>query len=165
MKIAKNTVPSISYELVVEGEMVDKATNESPLVFLFGAGNLLPEFESNLDGLEPGNEFSFQLSAENGYGEFNPQAIVDLPIDTFKVDGKVQNEVLVEGKVIPMQDQNGNPLQGRVMNVSEENVKMDFNHPLAGKELAFSGKIEDVREAEKEEIEHGHVHGKGGVQH
>lgn len=165
MKIEKNTVPSISYELTVEGEVVDTATNESPLTFLFGAGNLLPEFENNINGLEKGADFSFELSPENGYGEFNAEAIVELPVDTFKVEGEIQKDLLVVGNTVPMQDQNGNPLQGVIQEVTDLAVKMDFNHPLAGKTLNFSGKIESVREAEKEEIEHGHAHGPGGVQH
>ena len=69
------------------------------------------------------------------------------------------------GNVIPMQDQNGNPLRGTVKEIADTTVKMDFNHTLAGQELHFTGQIVDLREGTEEEISHGHVHGPGGHQH
>ncbi len=165
MKIAKHTVPSVSYTLTVEGEVVDKAEKDQPLSFIHGIGMMVPGFETNLEGLTAGTAYDFKLSAEEAYGEYNEEALVDLPISTFMVDGKVNDSMLNIGQVIPMQDQNGNPLQGTVMEVNEESVKMDFNHMLAGKELNFTGEVIDVREATQEEIEHGHIHGPGGHQH
>ena len=162
MKIAKNTVPSVSYVLTVDGEVVDEAKNEAPLSFIFGVGGMIPGFEKNLDGLETGDSYEFTLSPDEAYGEYNQNAVVDLPLSTFSVDGKIQEELLVVGKVIPMQDQNGNPLNGTVVGVGKETVKMDFNHMLAGKSLHFEGKVIDVREASPEELEHGHVHGPEG---
>ncbi len=162
MKIAKNTVPSVSYVLTVDGEVVDEAKNETPLSFIFGVGGMIPGFEKNLDGLETGDSYEFTLSPDEAYGEYNQNAVVDLPLSTFSVDGKIQEELLVVGKVIPMQDQNGNPLNGTVVGVGKETVKMDFNHMLAGKSLHFEGKVIDVREASPEELEHGHVHGPEG---
>ncbi len=162
MKIAKNTVPSVSYVLTVDGEVVDEAKKETPLSFIFGVGGMIPGFEKNLDGLETGDSYEFTLSPDEAYGEYNQNAVVDLPLSTFSVDGKIQEELLVVGKVIPMQDQNGNPLNGTVVGVGKETVKMDFNHMLAGKSLHFEGKVIDVREASPEELEHGHVHGPEG---
>ncbi len=162
MKIAKNTVPSVSYVLTVDGEVVDEAKKETPLSFIFGVGGMIPGFEKNLDGLETGDTYDFTLSPEEAYGDYNQSAVVDLPINTFSVDGKVQEELLVIGKVIPMQDQNGNPLNGTVIEIGEESVKMDFNHILAGKNLHFAGEVVDVRVASPEELEHGHVHGPEG---
>lgn len=159
MKIAKNTVPSVSYVLTVDGKVVDQAKKEAPLSFIFGVGGMIPGFESNLDGLETGNTYDFTLSPEEAYGEYNKDALVDLPKSTFSVDGKEQEDLLVIGKVIPMQDQNGNPLNGTVIEIIEDTVKMDFNHVLAGKSLHFAGEVVEVREASKEELEHGHVHG------
>jgi len=165
MKISKHKVPSVSYTLKVKGEVMDQASSEQPLVFLFGTGTMIPGFEQNLEGKEKGDNFDFSLQPEEAYGDYNPQAVVDLPMDTFKVDGKVNEEMLKIGNVIPMQDQNGNPLRGTVKEVAEETVKMDFNHVLAGEELHFTGEVVDVRDATQEEIEHGHVHGPGGHQH
>ena len=165
MKIVKHTVPSVAYTLVVDGEVVDMAEKDKPLSFIHGIGMMVPGFESNLEGLTSGTKYDFKLTPEDAYGAYNEEAVVDLPISTFMVDGKVNEKMLNVGQVVPMQDQNGSPLNGTIMEINEEAVKMDFNHMLAGKELNFTGEIIDVREATKEEIEHGHIHGPGGHQH
>jgi FKBP-type peptidyl-prolyl cis-trans isomerase SlyD len=88
-----------------------------------------------------------------------------LPKDVFKIDGELQEDMLVEGNIIPLQDQQGNPMQGVVLEIGGDTVKMDLNHQLAGKTLHFSGEVLEVREATKEEIAHGHVHGPDGHHH
>ncbi|MDX5444134.1 MAG: peptidylprolyl isomerase, partial [Hymenobacteraceae bacterium] len=90
---------------------------------------------------------------------------VPLPKHIFEVDGEINDEMLQPGNFIPMADQEGNQLQGQVVEVTDEAVIMDFNHPLAGKDMFFKGKVEKVREATQEEIDHGHVHGEGGHHH
>lgn len=165
MKIAKHTVPSVTYTLVVDGEVVDKAEKDQPLSFIQGIGMMVPGFESNLEGLTAGTKYEFSLTPEEAYGAYNEEAVVDLPMSTFEVDGKVKEGLLNVGQVVPMQDQNGNPLQGTVIEIAEDKVKMDFNHMLAGKELNFTGEILEVREATQAELDHGHVHGPGGHQH
>lgn len=165
MKIEQHKVPSVSYVLKVKDQVMDQASAEEPLAFIFGVGSMIPGFESNLAGKVKGDNFEFSLQPEDAYGDYNPEAVVDLPIDTFKVDGKINESMLKVGNVVPMQDQNGNPLRGTVKEIADESVKMDFNHMLAGEELHFSGQVVDVRDATKEEIDHGHVHGPGGHQH
>jgi FKBP-type peptidyl-prolyl cis-trans isomerase SlyD len=81
-----------------------------------------------------------------------------LPIDIFKVDGVVDMAMLKTGNIIPMSDRDGNRLDGKVIAITGESVKMDFNHPLAGHQLHFSGEVIDVRDASEEEIAHGHAH-------
>lgn len=165
MKIDKNTVASVTYALEVEGELVEKTDKSNPLTFLVGVGMMIPGFEQQLVGKQPGDNYDITVQPEDAYGESDPQAIVDLPKDVFKVDGELQDDLLVEGNVIPLQDQNGSPLQAVVLEVGEDTVKMDFNHMLAGKTLHFKGEIVDVREATAEEINHGHVHGPDGHHH
>lgn len=165
MKIAKHTVPSVTYTLVVDGEVVDMAEKDKPLLFIHGIGMMVPGFEKNLEGMKAGENYKFSLKPEEAYGLYDEGAVVDLPKSTFEVDGKVKEDLLNIGQVVPMQDQNGNPLNGTVMEVTNETVKMDFNHMLAGKELNFTGEILEVREATQAEIDHGHVHGPGGHQH
>lgn len=165
MKIDKNTVASVTYALEVEGELVEKTDKSNPLTFLVGVGMMIPGFEQQLIGKQPGDNYDITVQPEDAYGESDPQAIVDLPKDVFKVDGELQDDLLVEGNVIPLQDQNGSPLQAVVLEVGEDTVKMDFNHMLAGKTLHFKGEIVDVREATAEEINHGHVHGPDGHHH
>ena len=83
---------------------------------------------------------------------------MDLPKNIFEVDGKIEEGLLAEGNVIPMQNDDGQKFNGVVVEVKEESVTVDFNHPLAGDDLHFAGNIMEVREATKEEVEHGHVH-------
>ncbi|MPL72138.1 FKBP-type peptidyl-prolyl cis-trans isomerase SlyD [bioreactor metagenome] len=168
MIISKNKVVSLTYELKLdnaEGEVVDMADAAQPLVFLYGAGNMLPKFESNLAELKANDDFEFTLSSDDAYGPVIEEAVVELPIDIFMVDGKIDPDMLFVGNVIPMQDNEGRPLDGTVVSISDDKVKMDFNHPMAGKTLHFTGKILELREATAEEISHGHVHGPHGHHH
>lgn len=168
MKVGNQKVVSLTYELRQKdatGELIQKVEKDRPFVYLFGVGGLLPKFEESLSDLEAGNEFSFELSAKEGYGEHNAEAIVDLDKKIFEVDGKIDENLLQIGNQITMQDQNGNPLDGVVLEIGDDKVKMDFNHPLAGMDLHFSGTILEVREATAEELDHGHVHGAHGHHH
>ena len=147
MKIDSNKHVSLTYELKVDGEVVDQATIERPLEFIYDAGFLLPGFEEKIKGLKAGDNFEFVLDAKNGYGETMPEAVIELPKTAFMVDGKVEDGMLEVGNTIPMMDNQGNQLMGMVSQVNDDTVLMDFNHPLAGQDLHFSGKVEEVREA------------------
>lgn len=157
MKIAKDKVVSVTYSLEVNGKEIENVKAESPLKFIFGSGMLLPKFEENLLDKEPGDPFEFRLPAKDAYGEKNDQMIVDLPLSIFEIDGKVDYEVVKEGNILPMQDRSGNRLNGIIKEVKalENIVKMDFNHPLAGEELHFTGKVEEVRDATEKEMAEG----------
>ena len=168
MIIAKNTVVSLHYRLQENnenGDMVEETFRSDPLLLLYGAGQMIPEFERQLEGKASGENFAFGIKSEEAYGEFNEEAVVLLPLDTFMVDGRIADELLVPGRMIPMSDGQGNRLNGMVQEVSEEGVVIDFNHPMAGQDLFFTGVVESVREATPEEISHGHVHGPGGHHH
>lgn len=157
MKVSKDKVVSVSYSLKVNGKEVENVKGDSPLKFILGSGMLLPKFEANLMDKEVGDPFDFKLSAAESYGEVNPQLIVELPLNLFEMDGKVDFELVKEGNIIPMQDKAGNRMNGIVKEVKalEQKVKMDFNHPLAGEELHFTGKIEEVRQATEKELKEG----------
>jgi FKBP-type peptidyl-prolyl cis-trans isomerase SlyD len=168
MQIEKNKVVSLTYELKYDsalGETIEVADKRDPLIFLFGNGGMLPKFEENLSKMKSGDHFEFLLSKDDAYGDFTDEAIVELSKDIFLIEGEIDDEMLKPGSFIPMQDQDGHPLQGKVISVDEKNVKMDFNHPMAGKNLHFTGEIVEVRDASDEELSHGHVHGHGGHQH
>lgn len=156
MKISANKFVSLSYDLNVgedgERELMERATEETPLEFIFGTNSMLEAFEKNLDGLTEGDSFDFVLTPDEGYGEYDDDALVDLPRNIFEQDGKLNEEVIFEGNTVPMMDTNGNRLNGSVVEVKEDIVKMDFNHPLAGETLNFSGKVLAVRESTPEEI-------------
>lgn len=164
MTISNDKVVGLTYELTVDGQIVDSTGEDRPLVFLCGAGQMIPGFERQLQGLSAGETYGFSVAPEEGYGESNPEEIVELSKEIFVVDGQLIPE-LKQDAVIPMSDQNGNQMRGRVSEIKLETVMMDFNHPLAGKELNFTGKVLSIREATEEELEHGHVHGEGGHHH
>lgn len=168
MKISQNKVVSLTYELKLNdenGELVQKVDKDKPFVYLFGIGGLLPVFEKSLEGLGVGDTFSFGLTAEDGYGQRNEDAIVALDKSIFEVEGKIDEEMIQMGRVVPMQNEKGQPLNGLVIGISDDKITMDFNHPLAGKHLHFTGEILDIREASAEELSHGHVHGPDGHHH
>ena len=147
MKIGEKTFVSLSYTLRVAGEVVDSAPADNPLKFVYGAGYLLPKFEEQIKGLGKGDKFEFTLTPAEGYGETMTEAIVDIPKTVFMVDGAIEDDLLIVGNQIPMSTADGQHLIGVVKEVTDESVKMDFNHPMAGKTLDFSGEIVDVREA------------------
>jgi len=156
MKIGEKKFVTLSYTLTVDGSVADSATAENPLGFVFGAGYLLPEFEKNIDGLSAGEKFEFTLTPENGYGLPNPDMVIELPRSTFEVDGQVEEGLLTVGNQIPMMTNDGMRLIGVVASVDGDKVKMDFNHPMAGKTLNFAGEIVGVREATDEDYPHAH---------
>lgn len=154
MKIGEKekTFVALSYELTVNGELVEKVTAESPLQFVYGAGFLLPKFEAHLKGLSKGDEFAFHLDTDDAYGPVIGEAVVDLPKEVFMVDGKVEDGLLEIGNQLPMSDNQGNRLVGVVKDVKDDVVTMDFNHPMAGKSLDFKGQVVEVREATPEDL-------------
>jgi len=156
MKITANKFVSVTYDLNVgegeERELMERATAENPLSFIFGTGMMLPAFEDALKGLEVGGKFNFSIAPADAYGEYNDDHLMDLPKNIFEVEGKFDAEVIKEGNIVPMMDSNGNRLNGSVMDVKDDIVVMDFNHPLAGETLHFSGEVLDVHEPTAEEI-------------
>ncbi|PKP52304.1 MAG: peptidylprolyl isomerase [Bacteroidetes bacterium HGW-Bacteroidetes-1] len=168
MKVGNKKVVSLTYELReenAEGELIQKVEKDRPFVYLFGIGGLLPKFEESLKGLSVGDTFSFEMKSEESYGEHTEEAIIDLDKSIFEIDGIVDEELLTIGNQITMQDNDGNPMEGVVLDVTEDAVTMDFNHPLAGLALHFSGEILDIRDATDDEMSHGHAHGPDGHHH
>ena len=168
--IAQDAVVTITYDLSVTDEnqqnvLVEQAEADAPMVFLFGHSGLPEEFEQQLTGKQPGDSFDFSLTPEQGYGDYDEQAVVQIPKGVFEIDGQLDNEMLQPGNYLPMADNEGHHMQAKVIEVGPEQVTMDFNHPLAGMVMHFAGKVEAVRPATAEELEHGHVHGDGGHDH
>lgn len=171
MKIAKNKVVILAYELAIKGPeeddflLVESVGKEEPMGYIQGMSGYPERFEQQLEGLEPGATFDFTIAPEEGYGKRDPEAVVDLPLDVFKVDGKVDPEMIQVGNVLPMTNDEGYQLNGRIISVTDQAVWMDFNHPLAEMQLHFTGEVLSVRDATPTELSHGHVHGEGGVHH
>lgn len=170
MKITKDKVVGLAYELHVDDgesgmEFFEKVEKAEPFFFLFGAGSVFPLLEKALEDKEVGDTFEVFIDFENGYGDYDESKKVILPKSNFKEDGKKQKEMLKVGNVIPMQDDQGNQFRGEILKIDYKGVHMDFNPPLAGFDLLFKGEVVSIRDADPEEIEHGHVHGPGGHHH
>ncbi len=160
MKIQQNTVPAILFELTVggyDGELVENVDPEKPFEFLFGHGNLLPAFESELLGLEAGDTFKFMLKSSEAYGSYDEELVAKFDISLFlDSKGMLPEDVAVDN-FLPMKDDKGNMLNGKVLSVDDKYVEMDFNHPLADMDLYFTGEIIRVRPATENELEKGDV--------
>lgn len=155
MTVSINKMVTLSYTLRSnnkEGEIIEQTSAETPLQFVFGLGSMLPMFESNLAGMTAGENFEMLLKASDAYGEIDENAIVELSKEIFVIDGVFDEERFTQGAQIPMQTSNGQRLNGTVIAIDDNNLTMDFNHPLAGMDLHFTGNIIDVRQATEEEL-------------
>jgi FKBP-type peptidyl-prolyl cis-trans isomerase SlyD len=170
MTIENRMVVSLNYRLTVDENgmetEVEQTTAENPFVFLFGSDSVLPAFEANLLGKTIGDRFDFQLTPQEGYGISDDRNILNIAIAAFfDAEGKPDPNLLIPGNMLTMSDQDGRMFRGIVKEIGTESVVMDFNHPLAGKQLHFTGAVVNVRLATSEELQHGHVHGPGGHHH
>ncbi len=155
-EIKKHSMVTLSYDLHIDdkdGALIEKTTEDTPLQFIYGIGMMLPKFEEELSKFKSGEEFTINLRADEAYGEVNKEAIVELPKNVFLVDGKFDDELIKVGNAVPMMSSNGQRLNGIVLEIAEDTVKMDFNHPLAGEDLFFKGIVLEVRDASQEEID------------
>ncbi|MDO5571759.1 MAG: FKBP-type peptidyl-prolyl cis-trans isomerase [Bacteroidales bacterium] len=135
-----------------EPEEIEETQPGNPLTFVYGTGLMLESFEKKLENLKQGDKFDFVLTADEAYGEVEPENIIELPKDVFFVDGKFDDEMVVEGAVLPMRDQQGNTINGTVEKITNDAVTMDFNHPMAGTDLHFVGEVVEVREPNEDDI-------------
>lgn len=168
MRVTKNKVIVVDYKLQRDndaGTLVEETAGKDPLTFLFGHGQMLPEFESNLEGRVEGETVAFGIESEKAYGLVNEEAILELPIEHFKDASGNVSDTLVIGQMITMQDREGRSYRGKVIHRGLEKIKVDFNHPMAGVNLYFTVNIRSIRDATASEIDHGHVHGPGGHTH
>ena len=166
MKITQNSVVEFSYELEVDSQVVDRCPKERPMDYIHGTRSLLPGLEAAIEGLEAGSTFDVVLSPAEGFGEIDPARVLDLPKSAFEVNGEIREDLLVPGNTIPMMNSMGGVVPGVVLEVSEDSVKIDLNHPMAGKTLNFKGEVLTVREATEKELTEGlhgeYVHTCGG---
>lgn len=160
MQIAQNAVVSFHYTLTNnEGEVLDSSEGREPLAYIHGAGNIVPGLEKELDGKTSGDQLKVAVSPEEGYGEVQEALVQEVPREAFQGVEEIE-----AGMQFQAQTQGG-PLMVTVTKVEGDTVTVDGNHPLAGETLNFDVQITNVREASAEELEHGHVHGEGGVEH
>jgi FKBP-type peptidyl-prolyl cis-trans isomerase SlyD len=163
MKIEAKTVVKMHYTGTLEdGSKFDSSEGREPLEFIYGNGMIIPGLEEGLAGLEVGaKKVIGQIAPEKAYGPRMDEAMQEMPKE--QLPEEIRSQVAV-GMQLMAQGPQG-PIPVTVADVKEETVVMDFNHPLAGKSLTFDVEIVEVREATKEELEHGHVHGADGHHH
>ena len=152
MKVENSKMVAVNYTLTVDGQVADQNQPGKPLEFICGAGMLLPKFEGAIIGKEPGEKVSFTLEPKDGYGEVIAEAIVELPKTIFMIDGKVAEEMLFVGNIVPMSDAEGHRMNGIIKEVKDETIMMDFNHPMAGKTLNFEVEVVSVRDVTPEDL-------------
>jgi len=149
-------VVSMEYTLHVDGEQLDTSEGQGPLQFLVGYGNVISGLEQEMMGMKIGDSKEVVVQPENGYGEFDEDAFMNVAKKDFPQD--VPIEVDIE---LTVRDEEDHARYARVDSIEGDMVRLDFNHPLAGAELHFNVKVVAVREPSEEELEHGHVHEEG----
>jgi FKBP-type peptidyl-prolyl cis-trans isomerase SlyD len=151
--IQKDKVVSLAYTLTVDGEAVEQWDAEDPFEYLHGAENVVPGLEAALQGKAVGDKLSVTLSPTEGYGEYDPE-----DFDTFDKDELGDAEV---GMAVMLEDEDGYLFEGFITEITDGKVKVDFNPPLAGKTLNYEVEVLAIRDADADELAHGHVHGAG----
>lgn len=152
------------YEVAPDGseKLVHQTDSEDPEKIIFGVtrGMILP-LEKAIEGLGIGGEFDVKVKAADAFGPHDPEQIAELEKDIFIVDGKFDAEHIKKGALVPMMTADGYRINGLVTSVTDNKVTMDFNHPLAGKDVRFKGSILAVRDATPEELKPAHGCGCG----
>ena len=170
MKAELHKVVSVSYRLLIkennEEIVVETAEASDPMVFIFGASGLPPKFEEALSGKAQGDGFRVSLEPIDAFGEYQDDVLSEVPKDVFmSEEGVFDTDEVDEGAYLQLEDEDGYLHKGKVVSIGDETIVMDFNHPLAGVPVTFDGEVVDIREAQPEELAHGHVQGQGGVNH
>jgi len=145
MAIAENQIVSIEYEVSDGTNIVDSNVGGTPLVFMFGKGQIIPGLESGIANMNVGDNGEVPVKAVDAYGEYNAEAKQEVPKDQF---AGIDLEV---GMSLYGQGEDGGTVQVVVKEIGAENVIIDFNHPLAGKDLMFKVTINNIREASADE--------------
>jgi len=160
MQIAKKRAAAIDYKLTIDGGIVvDASEKGQPLWYLHGAGNLIPGLERELEGMQKGDAKTVVVKPENNYDIVDTQKIHSIPHAQFPTSNYNVNKMVIA--TAP----DGTEVPARITAADTKSITLDFNHELAGKTLTFEIAVQEVRDASKEELKHGHVHGPGGHHH
>src|SRR3990172_3867427 len=150
LTVQSGRVVTMEYTLKVDGVVTDSSEGGEPLEYVHGAGNIIPGLEQEITGMALGDSKEVLVAAADGYGEEDKEAFMDVPRDQFPDEIPMQ-----VGTELQVKNQAGQPMFARIDKVGAESVRLDFNHPLADKELHFSVKVVGLREATAEEKDHG----------
>jgi FKBP-type peptidyl-prolyl cis-trans isomerase SlyD len=153
-----NKYVTVAYELYTDNdkgihELVEKAPIEHPFQFISGLGIALDSFESKILALAEGETFDFVLKVDEAYGPYEQDHVIELPKETFAINGRFDKDMVYPGAVLPLVNADGMRFQGLVLELKDNTVIIDLNHPLAGKDLHFKGQVVTMRDATNEEIQ------------
>ena len=159
--VGKDTVVTFHYTLKnKDGEVLDTSEGSAPLVYLHGYSQIVPGLEDALVGKTSGVSLQVTVTPAEGYGERRDEMVITLP----RTQGNLPEDIEVDF-IVELVSPEGDELPARVVKLTETEITLDANHPLAGETLFFDIQLTDVRVATAEELSHGHVHGPGGHQH
>lgn len=154
MVVENDTVVTIAYTLKdADGSVLDASGDGEGLSYLHGHQNIVPGLESALAGKAVGDEVNAEVAPEQGYGERREDLVFAVPRDRMPADAELE-----PGMQFRAQGEEGQEMVVTLVEVGENEVQMDGNHPLAGQTLFFDVAVQDIRAATAEEISHGHVH-------
>lgn len=166
MKIENQKVATLIYEMFVDGdngqeEVMERATLDQPLVYCHGEGMMLPAFEEAMAGKDVDDTFDFRIACADAYGEYDERGVMMLDKNLFyNGDDEFDSERVYEGAIVPMRTTDGQIVNAQVVEITDDKVTIDLNHPLAGENLHFVGKVIDVRDVTEGELKA--LHHKGG---
>ena len=154
----ENKYISVNYKLYTtennEKHLEEQTSVDNPFFFVSKLGLTLESFEKAVENLATGEKFNFILTPDEAYGERVEERVMELDKEMFKINGHFDHEHIQENAIVPLVNEDGNTFYGLVLAITEDKVKMDLNHPLAGKELTFEGEVLENRPATNEEIQH-----------
>lgn len=168
MKVEARKVVTLQYDLYVDGEngqeeLMEKATPEAPLVYCHGENMMLPAFEKNMEGLQESDTFDFRIACQDAYGEYDDEGVMPLDKKMFyNGDGEFDSERVYVGAIVPMNTVDGQIINAQIVEITKDNVTIDLNHPLAGENLHFVGKVLNIRDVTEGELKALHHRGCGG---
>jgi FKBP-type peptidyl-prolyl cis-trans isomerase SlyD len=161
MAIGANKVVTVNFKLSDDqGNLLQTTTLEEPFIYLSGNNQILPKLEEVIDGMIIGGKKNLELDSSEAYGDYDEKAVQQVKKDTFPEGSNIQ-----PGMEYMAHSPEGHPVPFVIREVNDDDITIDFNHPLAGKNLSFDIELLDVREATEEELQHGHAHGPHGHHH
>lgn len=159
METTAHKYVTVAYDLYTDNaegihELMEKAPAEHPFCFISGMGITLDSFEQKILGLQPGETFDFVLKEDEAYGKYMEDRVLERDKSFFHINGKFDEKVIYAGAVLPLVNEDGNRFDGLVLDVTDKSVIIDLNHPFAGKDLHFKGRVIEMRDATDQEIKH-----------
>lgn len=161
MALKPNQVITMNFTLKDdEGKVMDTTSGQEPFSFISGQNQILPRLEEQIGGMLIGSKKDVVLTPEEGYGKFEQEAVRNVKRSEFPEDTELK-----EGMGFMATGPDGKQYQFFIKDIKDDDIQVDFNHPMAGKTLHFNVELVNLRDATKEELDHGHVHGAGGHKH